>query len=621
MVVIDSKEVYAEHFNIRGLIGRGGIGRVFLGFDKDIEREVAIKEMAIDPKSADHKLMLARFVREAKITGRLEHPGIVPVYEMGVKDDGHTYYVMRYVRGRTFYKAMEECRKRTEEASFTARMRLLDSLIDVADAVGYAHANEIIHRDLKPGNIILGEFGETILIDWGIAKKISGDHGEKDSSFDLKGLKEPLSEEKTKYGSILGTISYMAPEQADARWGAVDRRSDVYSLGSILFMLLTGRKPYEGERDDVLDCLTSDRPAPSPRDIADYVPPELAAICEKAMAKRQEDRFSDASELAKELKAYRDGRLVSVYAYSRTELLRRFVSRNRVAVMAALAVMAAVLAGGGLALHYAIDAHRARVQAEKALSDVTALSQTGGELTETMVRELENYLDTLSAGMESAAKGLERVDLANEAAVTPILTALHRKYPGIVMFETIAAPGRVTAVAPDDFKSSVGLDVSDQEIIKKAFSEKKKNFTDIFRTKEGFYAVALQLPVFKGGKFAGMLSALIDTGRFIPSVLSVNPLESAYNVWCLEEDGRVLYDEDPTEIGKLLFRGDIYDEYPELYQFGKKMLADEWGYGTYKFTDISGKKIIHKIAAWDTFTPIEGVLWKVVVSYPYVVGK
>lgn len=625
-----------KSYDERGIIGRGGTGRVYLGFDRNIEREIAVKELDIESKERGYAKILARFVREAKITGQLEHPGIVPIYEFGVRRDGKVYYAMKYVRGKTLHKAIKECEDSSPETAFAKRMKLLGALIDVCEAMSFAHTSNVIHRDLKPGNIVLGKFGETVLLDWGLAKKTGNGESMLGMEEHLKWNESEIPEnpELTSQGQLLGTLSYMSPEQAAGDNEKIDQRSDVYSLGAILFVILTGKKPYAGERRKIFEFIKSDLPVPSPKKLLSIVPAELAVICEKAMKKDKNERYSNAGEMAEDLKAYRDGRLVSVYAYTRKEIFKRFVHRNKVSIGAAFAVLLAILVGAGFSVNFGIDAHRARKQAENALVDVTLLSQSGVDLSRKMVSELETYFDKLSSEMAIVAAEISNKNIDNQSAINIYLKGLHQKYPQIKAFETINALGKITAVYPVFDKMTVGLDISGQDIIKWSFKNKKPVFSQAFKTVEGFNAVTLQVPIIKNKKMVGILSALMDTGKMIPSILSIDPLESTYNIWVMQEDGYILYDEDSREIGTSLFREDVYIKYPELAEFGKEMLKEEWGVGTYKFLDQGGNKEVHKVSVWNTFTPtsviysygskrapgIEG-FWKVVASHPYTTKK
>ncbi len=606
---------YTEHYSLRGTVGAGGVGRVLLAFDERIGREVAIKEMLSEGADPTFR---ARFVREAQITGRLEHPGIVPVYEVGTRHADAPFYVMRLIRGETLGKALAACDGAGPEERLGRRLKLLDRLIDVCQAMAYAHSKGIVHRDLKPGNVILGGFGETIILDWGLAKaeheaEPAPDPGAAEA---LAGLDAGL----TRQGAILGTPAYMAPEQVDGRFGAVDRRTDVFALGCMLYQILVGRPPLRGAFEDILAELVSERPMPSPRRAEAAVPPELAAICEKALAKDQAARFADAGELAQQLRSYRDGRLVSAYAYSRRELLRRFVARNKVAVAAALAVVAAIGVGGAFATKFAIEADAARRQAETALVDVIRLSAETLAASQRGVDTLAGAVATLADDMAVAATRAAAHDLADADRMRPLLSELKRRHPAAVSFLTIARPGTITAAFPREFDAVIGADISGQDHIRWIVEHQQRTFSRVFDAVEGFPAVTLQVPVHRDGEMVGMVAALLRAGDFAAASLPEDLRHDRLQVWIMQDDGTILHDRDPEEVGRNLMRDERYAAFPELRQLGERMLSHDTGIGHYQYTDGADGRRVHKVASWHTLAPGGDVTWKLVVVEPYVVG-
>ena len=233
---------------------RGGLGEISIAVDPELDRQVALKELR--EFHADDPTSQSRFLLEAKLTGRLEHPGIVPVYGFGRHADGRPYYAMRFIEGQTLQQAIE--RFHASESTATAPgerelafRRLLGSLIDSCNAVAYAQRRGVVHRDLKPENIMLGPFGETLVLDWGIAKPRGETHanpGERNSLLDLG------DDSLTRPGSAIGTPRYMSPEQAEGDLQRVGPASDVYSLGATLYCILVGHGPFSsGGVDDVLE--------------------------------------------------------------------------------------------------------------------------------------------------------------------------------------------------------------------------------------------------------------------------------------------------------------------------------------------------------------------------------
>jgi WD40 repeat protein len=285
---------------------RGGLGEIFLAFDTELNREVALKEL--QSHRAHDTDSQARFLFEAEITGRLEHPGIVPVYSLGRHADGRPYYAMRLIEGETLRAAIERFHRKftaagVDEYRELAFRRLLRCLIDACNAVAYAHSRGVVHRDLKPDNIMLGRFGETLVIDWGVAKSLT-------SPSESLGNEPPTTERSstdasvTQPGSVIGTPRYMSPEQAAGDLDRVGPASDVYSLGAILYCLLVGHSPFpEGELSSVLDRARRGI-FPSPRRLRRSIDPTLEAICLKAMALSQVDRHASPLDLANDLEAW-----------------------------------------------------------------------------------------------------------------------------------------------------------------------------------------------------------------------------------------------------------------------------------------------------------------------------
>jgi tRNA A-37 threonylcarbamoyl transferase component Bud32/tetratricopeptide (TPR) repeat protein len=277
------------------------LGEVFVAEDAELHRQVALKE--IQERHAHDPASRGRFVLEAEITGGLEHPGIVPVYGLGTYADGRPFYVMRFIKGDNLKEAIRRFHEgplSPEKASDRnlAFRQLLRRFVDVCNAVAYAHNRGVLHRDLKPGNIMLGKYGETLLVDWGVAKPLG--HADTDEVTDTLPL-QPSSGSSvglTQAGSALGTPAYMSPEQAAGRLDALGPASDVYSLGATLYTLLTGQPPFtDADVGVVLDKVQKGDFAP-PRRIKPATPAALEAVCLKAMARSPDDRYTSARALA-----------------------------------------------------------------------------------------------------------------------------------------------------------------------------------------------------------------------------------------------------------------------------------------------------------------------------------
>lgn len=315
----------------RGVVGAGGMGEVHVALDQHLGREVAHKILHRD---TPHRLREA-LAREARITARLEHPGIVPVYDAGTSADGEPWYTMRLIRGRSLWLLL------TEATTPAARQALLRPFLAVCEAVAYAHAQRVVHRDLKPSNVMLGSFGEVQVVDWGLAVELD-------------------EAEPPPARAPAGTAAYMSPEQAEG--AAPDPRDDVYSLGAMLHELVTGRPLYaEATPEAVLERLRARRLDLSALD-APGVPRDLATIVRTALALRAAYRYPEAGALAADLLRYLDGGRVGAHEYKPTELLLRAVRALRVPL--GIAAAAAALGAVGLALGVAeVRDERARAVA------------------------------------------------------------------------------------------------------------------------------------------------------------------------------------------------------------------------------------------------------------------
>jgi len=381
----DRSKTSSTRFRVLRPHAKGGIGEVFLAFDEELHREVALKE--IQSRHLWDDSQRERFVREAEVTGGLEHPGIVPVYSLGHHEDGRPFYAMRFIRGDSLKEAIEKFHagpnsvasgskpaqddvsaatligvappeaaatpptsgggerlvSREEFVSVEFR-KLLGRFIDVCQAIEYAHSRGVLHRDLKPGNIMLGKYGETLVVDWGLAKAAGKDDRFAESEEVTFVASSGSGVEQTQQGSVVGTPSYMSPEQAAGKLDQLGPTTDVYSLGATLYHLLTGQAPITGQsrRPSAVNSPATPRVSmtellrrvqhgefPRPREIIPHVPASLEAICLKAMSLRSEDRYASSSALAEDIEHWLADEPVTAHRETPLATLMRAVRRNR----------------------------------------------------------------------------------------------------------------------------------------------------------------------------------------------------------------------------------------------------------------------------------------------------
>jgi serine/threonine-protein kinase len=338
-----------SRFRILRPHAKGGLGQVSVAIDQELDRPVALKE--IQDRHADEPHSRARFVQEAEITGKLEHPGIIPVYGLGHDASGRPFYAMRFIHGDSLKETIaafhgDEALKRDAGARSLRLRELLRRFTDVCNAVAYAHSRGVLHRDLKPGNIMLGPYGETLLVDWGLAKPVGAPLAEP-SSGDGPSLTEgPIrlsslsgSRAETVAGSMVGTPAYASPEQVAGRLDLLGPASDVYGLGATLYALLTGQPPVQADEvEDVLRRVQQGE-IPPPRSLDTTIPRPLEAICLKAMALQPEGRYPSARALAGDVTRWLDDAPVLAYREPVTIRAGRWMRRHRTLVTSAAAVL------------------------------------------------------------------------------------------------------------------------------------------------------------------------------------------------------------------------------------------------------------------------------------------
>jgi len=384
--------------------GRGGMGRVLMVYDEFLARRIALKELlrqpedlqggstldaaaAADPSTSQQR---ARFLHEARITGQLEHPSIVPVYELGQRENGTLYYTMRFVKGRSLRQAIQGA------PTLAERMRLLPHFMDLCQAIAFAHSRGVIHRDIKPGNVMVGEFGETVVIDWGLARAArptggDGADGKPQEEIDDRDLANPAA---------LGTPAYMPPEQATGQLDAVNERSDVYSLGAVLYELLAGTAPYPDLTPAKALKKLLAGPPPPVKEVVPDAPEQLMAICRHAMKRNPMARYQSAGELSADIERFLSGRLVGAYNYSLRELFLHFVRSFKAPLAVGAIGLVALSVTASLSYHQ-IETERDRAVAESH----RAQEAEQAALASREVAEQEFYLAAISSARKYIADG------------------------------------------------------------------------------------------------------------------------------------------------------------------------------------------------------------------------
>ncbi len=426
----------ATRYKVEGEIARGGMGAILKVWDEDLRRTLAMKVILGRGKSDSlsetpeiEDTVMARFLEEAQVTGQLDHPGVVPVHELGLGANGRVYFTMRLVKGSELKEIIDHVHARREGWTQT---KAIGVVLKVCEAMAYAHSKGVIHRDLKPANIMVGRFGETYVMDWGLAKVI----GRKDRHdlrlkkvqdampslvrVEREEMRPPDSDSPlvTMDGTIVGTPAYMPPEQAKGLVEEMTVRSDVYAVGAMLYHLLTGESPYV-PRDEKISPLTVLRmvvegPPKRVHEIRRDVPAELVAISDRAMARDAAARYADMMEMANDLQAYLEGRVVRAYQTGAVAEFKKWIDRNR-GMAAALAAAVLVLVAG-LAVSSSLFV-RAKESAELARANAARADAKAAEAESNAERarasEKEVRERSYSANLRAAASSLSANDIAD----------------------------------------------------------------------------------------------------------------------------------------------------------------------------------------------------------------
>jgi serine/threonine-protein kinase len=370
--IVGSTTSDGQRFRVLRPHAKGGLGAVFVALDHELHREVALKQIL--ERHADDPVIRSRFLVEAEITGGLEHPGIVPVYGLGTYADGRPYYAMRFIRGDSLKDAVgrfhaDLALKHNPGQRLLELRKLLRRFLDVCNAIDYAHSRGVLHRDLKPGNVIVGKHGETLVVDWGLAKVLGRSENGTDPEEKPLNLPSASRSAQTLPGSPIGTPAFMSLEQSCGDLDRLGPRSDVYSLGATLYYLLTNKAPFEG--DDVGSMLrdAQEQRFRSPRQLDATVDRSLEAICLKAMALRPEDRYGSARALVDDVERWMADEPVTARREPVTVRLGRWARRHRTLVTGAavllLATTVALTVGAFLLSRANARTERRRREAER----------------------------------------------------------------------------------------------------------------------------------------------------------------------------------------------------------------------------------------------------------------
>lgn len=377
---LEDRERYKEGRQI----GQGGMGAVLRVLEGNLCRRVAKKVILGEANSSAIK----RFVTEARITGQLEHPNIVPVHEFARDEYGQLYFTMKMIEGKSLENVLDEVAERNESYSLFS---LLQIFMKICDAISFAHSKHVIHRDLKPDNVMIGKFGEVLVVDWGLAKRLDQEDADETMTIGSEGYAG-----RTLEGDVIGTPSYMPPEQAEGEIDGIDERSDIFALGAILYKILTFEPPYSGTMiyNILAKAIRGEFVSPIEKAPENFIPPEVESICMKAMALKKRDRYQQVSDLVEDVQSHLDGRLVRAHRYSFVEKMGRFFHKywKVFGVVGLVLVLVSFLV---IAMLKISERFRQAEQEKKAMI----------EKREALVRQKNDYLQAIALNRQAVNAG------------------------------------------------------------------------------------------------------------------------------------------------------------------------------------------------------------------------
>ena len=391
-----------ERYELKRLHAYGGMGEVWIARDRMLGREIAVK--VLRRERDNDPALAARFLHEARITSQLQHPGIIPVYELTEGNGAPAFYTMRFVQGRTLSEAVRDYhdRRARPEAKRLDLIRLLNAFVDVCQTIAYAHSRGVIHRDLKGENVVLGDFGEVIVLDWGLAKALN-ESGEECAGSDSSA--DSSLTRSTQFGQLVGTPANMAPEQAHGLRALINERTDIYGLGSILYEILCGRPPHVGESAEEVLANARLGEITSPAVLCRGQPRPLVAICLRAMARNPADRYPLAADLAREVQHWLADEPTNAFRERMPARVGRWCRQHKPLVAGIIALLITAVAAGSLT-SFMVSQERGRtaqVADAKAATEVQARRDVEQQL---YIQRIANAERELAARNFSRASAL-----------------------------------------------------------------------------------------------------------------------------------------------------------------------------------------------------------------------